>query len=368
MTPAASAPTAPLHDSSAHGPSGPRAGDCMVLAHLSDPHVPNRLGGRPHAMINKRVIGYLSWRLRRVRIHRAEVLAALARDLAAADVDHIVVTGDIVNISLPSEFTRTAEWLRSLGTPANVTVVPGNHDAYVAMTWERSWAAWQAFMRGDGDGEQEGGPRRDDFPIVRRRGPLALIGLCTAVPTAPGRSSGTVGDRQLDGLDAALRGAAQDGLFRVVLLHHPPGDHATPRSKRLTDAADFRSVIAAAGAEMILHGHEHRFRVGELPGPEGSAPVFGVPSASMLPHANGAVAQFHLHRIAPCPRGWSIETRVCAFRPGPVESERGRTRHIHGTFIESERQIRDLVRSHHPTPPPDLAPVSSPNSTATDSV
>ena len=97
-------------------------------------------------MFNKRIFGYLHWRFLRARIHRIEVLDALRDDLIRAAPDHVAVTGDIVNISLPTEFTRTGLWLRSLGSPSDVTIVPGNHDAYVAVSWDRSWAAWRDFM------------------------------------------------------------------------------------------------------------------------------------------------------------------------------------------------------------------------------
>jgi 3',5'-cyclic AMP phosphodiesterase CpdA len=267
-------------------------------------------------MLNKRAFGYLSWRFRRARIHRIEVLAALTRDLARAAPDHIAVTGDIVNISLPTEFTRTADWLRTLGSSSTVSIVPGNHDAYVAVSWNRSWAAWQEFMTSDPAGADEGGsPEGDGFPFIRRRGPVALIGLSTAVPTAPGQASGVIGRRQLERLASYLGMAGDADLFRVVLLHHPPIGGNAPRRKRLADAEAFHRVIADVGAELILHGHEHRFRFGELAGARGPVPVFGVPSASMLPGRPGEVAgQYHLHRIERCGERWLVDTRMRAYR------------------------------------------------------
>ena len=307
----------------------------FVLAHLSDPHVPTRLAAMPTAMLNKRVFGYLSWRFRRARVHRAEVLDALVGDLMRAAPDHVVVTGDIVNISLPTEFTRTAHWLRTLGAPPDVTVVPGNHDAYVAVSWDRSWAAWRDFMTNDPvDAAPTASPDHEAFPIVRRRGPLALIGLSTALPTALGRSSGKVGSRQLERLASCLVTAASAKLFRVVLLHHPPTADDAPEHKRLTDAEDFREVIARSGAELILHGHEHRFRFSELRGPRGPVPVFGVPSASMFPRSAGAAAgQYHLHRIEQRGERWVIETHIRTYR---VDL---------GHFVESGRKQLVLDRA-----------------------
>ena len=140
-------------------------------------------------------------------------------------------------------------------------------------------------------------PRQHDrFPIVRRRGPLALIGLSTAVPTRPGHASGEVGRVQLDRLARSLEQAGARDLFRVVLLHHPPGVVEAPMHKRLTDAEGFRAVIAQSGAELILHGHEHRFRFGELARPEG--PGAGVRGTVGL---DAAAAERRRRAVPPAP-------------------------------------------------------------------
>jgi 3',5'-cyclic AMP phosphodiesterase CpdA len=322
----------------------------FLLAHLSDPHVPTSLAAWPWAMFNKRIFGYLHWRLLRARVHRIEVLHALRDDLIRTAPDHVAVTGDIVNISLPTEFTRTGLWLRSLGSPSDVTVVPGNHDAYVAVSWHRSWAAWRDFMTTD-QAEQAAPPSPDGdwFPFVRRRGPVAIIGLSTAIPTAPGHASGEIGRGQLQRLASCLAVLGESKLFRVVLLHHPPLANIALKHKSLTDAADFQSVIAQEGAELILHGHEHRFRFNELRGPLGSVPVFGVPSASMFPcDASIAAGQYHLHRIEQQGDSWLIETHMRTYRADP------------GHFVETERKqlvLNRAVRSEtSPRPTATTAP------------
>src|SRR3546814_1850649 len=89
-------------------------------------------------LAGKRAFGFLSWNLRRKAIHDGPVLPALVADLRQAAPDHVAVTGDVTNISLPKEFARAGGWLEGLGTPQDVTVVPGNHDAYVAVPWDQS--------------------------------------------------------------------------------------------------------------------------------------------------------------------------------------------------------------------------------------
>src|SRR6185503_14471811 len=103
-------------------------GGMFVLAHLSDPHLGPIATPRLTELINKRGLGLINWYRRRHRYHRADVLDAIVRDLQAQAPGHIAVTGDLVNISLESEFAGAARWLGQVGSPADVTLVPGNHD------------------------------------------------------------------------------------------------------------------------------------------------------------------------------------------------------------------------------------------------
>ncbi|MFZ1413988.1 MAG: metallophosphoesterase [Defluviicoccus sp.] len=275
----------------------------FVLAHLTDPHLPTPHGQPAMAFANKRLVGLLSWWLRRRHIHRPEVLATLVSDLKAQRPDHVAVTGDIVNIALPAEFEAAAAWLRALGTPDGVSVVPGNHDAYIRVAAASSLARWDAYMRGDGPAA------RDGFPFVRRRNGVALIGLTTAEPSPPGMAYGALGSRQLERLGACLAAARCAGDFRIVLLHHRPIDTGLACHKRLCDAAAFRDVIAGEGAELVLHGHTHRFEVGFLAAGGREIPVVGAPSASAVADAPGGGAQYHLYRIAAVDGGWSLDLR-----------------------------------------------------------
>jgi 3',5'-cyclic AMP phosphodiesterase CpdA len=74
----------------------------FTLAHLSDPHLP-----MPHAraveLLGKRATGYLNWWRNRVHLHVPEALAGIVADIKAQQPDHIALTGDLVNISLPTE-------------------------------------------------------------------------------------------------------------------------------------------------------------------------------------------------------------------------------------------------------------------------
>jgi Calcineurin-like phosphoesterase len=176
------------------------------FAHISDLHLTSLDDVKVSDLLNKRALGYLSWRRRRRREHSPEVLAALLRDLRDLNLDHIVITGDLTHIGLPSEFQQARQWLEALGAPTDVTVVPGNHDAYVHTAWDKTFALWTPYMASD-PGLQtitEQGPGRELFPSVRLRRPAALIGLTSACPSAPFLATGSLGPTQLKRLDEIL--------------------------------------------------------------------------------------------------------------------------------------------------------------------
>ena len=270
----------------------------FTLAHLSDPHLAPLPKPRWRQLIGKRMTGYVNWLRRRRFIHDADVLTKIVADVKAQAPDHIAVTGDLSNIALEEEFERGRKWLQELGSLRDVSFVPGNHDAYVPKA-VRYAPLWAPYMSGD-DGAV-------GFPYLRRRGPLALIGLSTAVATAPFMATGWLGDAQRARLAETLGALGRENRFRVVLIHHPPVSPAK-RHKRLIDAAQFLRVIATHGAELVLHGHDHVHMLNWLAGPDGArVPALGVPSASAAPGMSKDAAAYNLYAVGGAPGAWTCE-------------------------------------------------------------
>jgi 3',5'-cyclic AMP phosphodiesterase CpdA len=268
----------------------------FTLAHLSDPHLAPLPKPRWRELIGKRLTGYINWQRSRRFIHDSAVLAKIAADMKAQATSHIAVTGDIANIALPDEFTHGRDWLKSLGAPHDVSFVLGNHDIYVSQAAPNAMREWGDYMGGD-DGAR-------GFPYLRRRGPLALIGLTTGVPTAPFLATGRLGEHQLAQFSALLDQTRDESLFRVVMIHHPPVS-PRPANKRLVDAAEFLRVIAAHGADLVLHGHDHLHMLNWLAGPNGArVPAVGVPSASAAPGTSRDAAAYNLYAIDGAPGAW----------------------------------------------------------------
>ncbi len=241
----------------------------------------------------KRGLAYLSWQRKRKHRFSADILARLVADIAAYTPDHTVITGDQCNLSLEAEFAHSADWLARFGNPHDVSVIPGNHDAHhprMLGAWQQHWGA---YMCGDdGDGE---------FPYLRVRGPVAIIGLSSAVATPLLFAHGRVGRAQRERLRHMLTQTQAHGLCRVLLIHHPLQAGAMRWRKSLHDAKALRALLAQCGAELVLHGHGHSPMRGEIAGPNGRRiAVRGCASAS----ANGrGMPGAHYHQIAITPTG-----------------------------------------------------------------
>ena len=281
------------------------------LAHLSDPHLPMPQA-RIVQLLNKRATGYYNWWHHRVHLHVPDALAAIVADIKAQKPDHIALTGDLVNVSLPQEFRRAADWLAAFDTPERITVIPGNHDVYVTLPWDQGLGLWGAYMAGDGQPPASG---FDVFPTLRRRDGIALIGLSTGVPKPPLFATGDLGAAQIARAERLLAETAREGLCRIVLIHHPPLTDQS-RWKHLTDADAFQAMIRRVGCEAILHGHNHRSEIARVMGPAGPIPVLGVSSASAARGSRYGRARYHLMHIERDAGGWRLRIQIRALNPG----------------------------------------------------
>jgi 3',5'-cyclic AMP phosphodiesterase CpdA len=274
----------------------------FTLAHLSDAHVGPLPQPRRRDLIGKRFIGYLNWTQARAHIHDMGVLSALVADMKAQQPDHIAMTGDILNIGLKAEYPLGRAWLETLGAPADVSFVAGNHDAYVKATMPDLAASFAPWTKDD-DGKMA-------YPYMRLRGNVAIIGLSSAVPTPAFVATGWLGRSQCEAAAKLLAEAGRAGHVRVVLIHHPPLQGAATFGRTLTDAADFEAVIRRIGAELILHGHNHRLMISHMEGPDRPVPVVGVASASALRGTPGRRAGYHIFEIDGTTKEPLIRARV----------------------------------------------------------
>ena len=291
----------------------------FTVAHLTDVHLGPVARPRLAELRLKRLMGYINWKRAREGLSDMPALARLVADMRAQTPDHVAVTGDLVNIALPSEFRRAAEWMRTLGETADVSFTPGNHDAYVRDAMPCLAGAFTPWTRGDADYAHG-----ETFPFVRVRGEVALIGLSTATPTGPLMATGRLGARQIEALAAILQQTGAQDLARVILIHHPPLSHGGGPLRGLTDAGAFEAAVARFGAEAILHGHTHKQMIHRLASPAsrvegGRIPILGAPSASSASANPRQRAAYHLVGVERAGEFWRVVVRARGLQLGGAE-------------------------------------------------
>jgi len=311
----------------------------ITIAHLSDVHLAPLEGFRPPHWNIKRLLGFANWVLKRRHIHLRGVVDRLVTDLKRQHVDHIAVTGDLVNIGLPRELENALRWLESVGPPDAVSVIPGNHDIYTRRWRDPGVARWRRYMTSDAAGAALTARFELPFPYVRRIREVALIGLNSAVPTPPGVASGKLGGAQLDALGDLLPRLRDLGLFRLVLIHHPPLPGQAKSTRELRDAADLERTLERHGAELVLHGHNHRDMLAWRTANSGKFPIVGIASGSAgRTRRKEPLARYNLYRILPSanparieligrglrePDGYVVELEHRLLEPSPVEAPEG---------------------------------------------
>ena len=282
----------------------------FTIAHLSDPH----LGPVPIPKMNewttKRFMGFINWKRGRERLNDMAMLKNLVADLRAQSPDHVAMTGDAINIGLPGEFGPAATWMRTLGPPEEVSFTPGNHDAYVRGAMPHLMSTFAPWTRSDRHVESS-----PTFPFLRVRRDVALIGLSSGVPTGPFMATGRLGSAQLARFAAMLEDTKRRGLARVIMIHHPPLTSGASSMRSLTDAREFERLVALHGAELVLHGHNHkrliRFLMSDAARTVGGrVAVVGVPSASSTSADLKQRAAYHLFRLEKADALWTINIRA----------------------------------------------------------
>ena len=159
----------------------------------------------------------------------------MVTELNKLEPDVVVVTGDLTNQGLISEYRRCATLLSAISTK-KLIAVSGNHDY-----------------------------RNTGYLLFRKYFPPQTVTeldknvmLATIGTARPDRNEGEVGYRQNLWLEKTLQ--KYDGWIKLVAMHHhlvdvpdTGSDHQTVR-----DAGDVLRTILDSGVDVVLCGHNHR--------------------------------------------------------------------------------------------------------------
>jgi 3',5'-cyclic AMP phosphodiesterase CpdA len=286
----------------------------MKIAHFSDLHLLSLDGVPATRFLNKRLSGWVNLKLKRGSIHRSEYVRAIAREIGKLEVDHVVVTGDLTNLALESEFELARDLFeRDLGIDASrITVVPGNHDLYTrgSFTSRRFEQFFGTWLQSDLPelAVEAGGGR---FPVVKLRDHVAFVSLSSAVPRLPLIAAGELGAEQLQALRKVLAHPEVAARTLVLALHHPVV-HSWSRLKvhveGLRDVDSLVPELRDVSRGLLLHGHLHRRIQRTLKTDAGKLTQVGATSASLHHDDADRMAGFNLYEL-----GATGEARVEAW-------------------------------------------------------
>ncbi|MEO0327337.1 MAG: metallophosphoesterase [Pseudomonadota bacterium] len=286
----------------------------FTLAHISDVHLSPLPDPSISQLASKRLFGYINWQRNRKKALGSDFLTHLMAHMGAQNPDQILVSGDLVNLALPAEYTNARRFLHTLGKPEDVFALCGNHDAYVKGGIENAIASWGEYLTGDTHQISN----TDEYPQLRVRGDIALIGCNSAEPTLPLMATGYFREPQALKLASILEQTKDK--TRIVAIHHPPIEGATRNFKRLIGCELFQSVIKSHGCDLILHGHTHLATRYFLDGPEKPIPVICVPAAGNAPGGKRPCGRYNLFKIE-CSNAGALITQQEWGWDGPSQIE-----------------------------------------------
>lgn len=267
----------------------------MKIGHISDLHWLDMHGARVRDFFNKRWIGGLNLLAGRARKHTQDAVLSALDALKRADVDHVVLTGDLTNLALNAEFHAVKDVLNRYFDDSQLTIVPGNHDFYTRESGKKK--RFESIVYRNGCPGELDLTQGNVWPFVRLRGDVAIIGLNSALPRAWFVAGGRLGEVQLLALEQLLQHPEVKSRFKIVALHHhlfrvvrSPGE----RWRHLDDRKAFLDICQKYNVDLIIHGHNHDFtqmRVGNVLISEA-----GSCSVSFFKHDNRA-GKFNIYEI-----------------------------------------------------------------------
>ncbi len=242
------------------------------------------------------------------RLH--DDLSALA-DAHGLRPDLMIVTGDLAEWGLRSEFGQVSEFLAALCEAVeiprrHVAIVPGNHDinrracaAYFLECESEEetpappyWPKWRQFVSMLQEFYADTGVTfTPDEPWTLFEMPelsVVVAGLNSTMAESHRDDDhyGWIGEHQLRWFAGRLARYRARGWLRLAAVHHNAVRGAVLDDENLRDADDLDQLIGTRGlANLLLHGHTHDGRLQRLPS---GLPVLSTGSAAVKAEARPA--------------------------------------------------------------------------------
>jgi Icc protein len=233
-----------------------------TIAHITDLHlVEDRYTDRN--VLGRARLSYLSFGRSLDPEGRRERTRRALSEARACTFDHLVITGDVTEDGADEQFEILAEVLsESRISPHHVTIVPGNHDAYI------DGGAWSRALEGP---LRPFAPTSTPGTVIPLRD-VSFVPVSTACHQTVITSGGAIESAELERLAELVGDPALRGRPLVLAQHHPPGRQipVVQWVDGLREHATMSQLFAQNPHLYVLHGHTHRatsrsFKEGESP-------------------------------------------------------------------------------------------------------
>lgn len=242
----------------------------MKILHISDLHFPKKLS--LFSLRGKAIVGYLNYHVRRRSKHPVVLIAAMVDTIKSLEYDALVISGDLTNVSHPSEFQNAKDILKPILTDKTF-LIPGNHDRYqkIAMgpnpLFEKAFAEWM--------GESVSSHH---YLRTKRIAGKLFVGWDSNLAIPRITANGYVAKEVVD---TTVNWAKEP---YVLVGHHPlwnPNSEIESSSHRMSNRKEVVEGLQTNPPELYLHGHTHTNWV-KLPGKETPFTIVNSASSTRL--------------------------------------------------------------------------------------
>ncbi|APR74760.1 3',5'-cyclic-nucleotide phosphodiesterase [Minicystis rosea] len=220
------------------------------LAHLSDLHLLEANHGSRSGAERRRLAFLSAGRQHDAEARKRRAVRAL-QTARRSGADHVVITGDLTEDGIPAQYEVLAEVLHESGLAASqVTIVPGNHDAYA------HGDAFADALRGPLSAYAE--TSTPGVPVMLRD--MVLLPVSTAMAQPYTFSAGAIAEPTLASARQLAADSKKSGRALVLAMHHPPQRRAIPLMQwldGLRDHAQVAAILEEHDHVHVVHGHLH---------------------------------------------------------------------------------------------------------------
>ncbi|HBL54657.1 MAG TPA: metallophosphoesterase [Candidatus Lambdaproteobacteria bacterium] len=229
-----------------------------TIVHISDLHF-HTYPQNFREWKSKRIIGTGNLFLHRARQFPIKRAKQLVEQIQNMKWDHLVISGDLTQLSLERGFSLARETLEPLlKDPERVTIIPGNHDRYVKHSAANDYYK-QYFGEFFGD---------EEIHVCKLNSDWVIVGWDSAHPNDWLTAAGTVRRSTIRATEKLLLSFPEKTRF-VIVNHYPltfPEGWKFDQFHELYNLIPVRNwILRHPNIRLYLHGHIHRNWTHHLP-------------------------------------------------------------------------------------------------------